>query len=106
MELADTPDLGSGAARRGGSSPSTRTKYQATSNMKWRDLRTDPPTGNEYAVLLFPQKSDCGVLYGVSNPVYARGQYALDAGYTHWSEFTTAPTHSTWVKWQKDLQPE
>ena len=25
VELADTPDLGSGAARRGGSSPSTRT---------------------------------------------------------------------------------
>ena len=25
VKLADTPDLGSGAARRGGSSPSTRT---------------------------------------------------------------------------------
>jgi hypothetical protein len=74
--------------------------------MKWRDLRTDPPTGNEYAVLLFPCKTDCGVLYTVSNPVYARGQYACDAGYTHWSEFETAPTHNTWVKWQNDLQAE
>ena len=27
VKLADTPDLGSGAARRGGSSPSTRTIY-------------------------------------------------------------------------------
>ena len=26
-ELVDAPDLGSGAVRRGGSSPSTRTKY-------------------------------------------------------------------------------
>ncbi len=29
-ELADAPDLGSGAARRGGSSPPFRTKTQAT----------------------------------------------------------------------------
>ena len=27
-KLVDVPDLGSGAARRGGSSPSTRTKFQ------------------------------------------------------------------------------
>lgn len=27
VELVDTPDLGSGAARHGGSSPSTRTKF-------------------------------------------------------------------------------
>jgi hypothetical protein len=73
--------------------------------MKWRDLKTDPPTGNEYAVLLFPCKSDCCVLYSVSNPHYARGPYAQTAGYTHWCEFELAPTHNIWVTWQNDLQP-
>lgn len=74
--------------------------------MKWRDLKTDPPTGKEYAVLLFPCKSDCGVLYTVSNPVYARGPYALSSGYTHWCEFELAPTHKKWVKWQDNLKIE
>ena len=72
----------------------------------WRDLVNDPPSGEEYAVLLFPCKSDCGVLYTVSNPHYARGQYARDAGYTHWCEFKLAPTHAQWAKWQDDIQPE
>ncbi len=74
--------------------------------MKWRDLKKDPPTGNEYAVLLFPCKSDCGVLYTVSNPVYARGPYALSSGYTHWCEFELAPTHDKWAKWQDNLIAE
>jgi len=74
--------------------------------MKWRDLKTDPPSGNEYAVLLFPCKTDCGVLYTVSNPHYARGPYALERGYTHWCEFKLAPTHKQWVRWQDDIQAE
>ena len=74
--------------------------------MKWRDLKTDPPSGDEYAVLLFPCKTDCGVLYTVSNPHYARGPYALERGYTHWCEFKLAPTHAQWVRWQDDIQAE
>jgi hypothetical protein len=72
-------------------------------NLLWRDLKFDPPSGEEYAVLLFPCKSDCGILYTVSNPEYARGPYALDAGYTHWAEFSLAPDHDHWVKWQDKL---
>ena len=34
VKLADTPDLGSGAARRGGSSPSTRTKNKTIKSLK------------------------------------------------------------------------
>jgi hypothetical protein len=67
--------------------------------MKWRDLKTDPPTGNEYAVILFPCKSYCGILYTVSNSLYAHGPYALDAGYTHWAEFELAPEHDKWQQW-------
>ena len=74
--------------------------------MQWRDLKDDPPTGDEYAVLLFPCKSDCGVLYTVSNPHYARGQYALTAGYTHWCEFELAPDHNKWQQWQDELSSD
>jgi|AntAceMinimDraft_11_1070367.scaffolds.fasta_scaffold106575_2 hypothetical protein len=69
----------------------------------WRDLKTDPPTGNEYAVIIFPCKSDCGVLYTISNPHYARGENALKAGYTHWCLLTLASNHDEWAKWQDDL---
>ena len=71
----------------------------------WRDLNTDPPTGNEYAVLLFPCRSDCGVLYVVSNPHYARGEYAKQR-YTHWAEFELAPSHDELVAWQDSLTSE
>ena len=33
VKLVDTPDLGSGASRRGGSSPSIRTKYWGISSV-------------------------------------------------------------------------
>lgn len=52
-------------------------------NIVWRDLNTDPPTGDEYAVLLFPCRTDCGLLYIVSNPQYAKGEFAKQR-YTHW----------------------
>jgi hypothetical protein len=74
--------------------------------MIWRDLKTDPPTGDEYAVLLFPCRSDCGVLYTVSNSVYAKGSYALSVGYTHWCEFKLAPNHEALVEWQENLTSE
>jgi hypothetical protein len=50
----------------------------------WRDLQTDPPTGDR-CVVLFPQITDVGILFTASNPDYAR-QTALQAGYTHWME--------------------
>ena len=57
---------------------------ESTHTTNWRDLRTDPPTGNR-CVVLFPQITDIGILFTASNPEYAR-QNALDAGYTHWME--------------------
>lgn len=73
--------------------------------MLWRELATDPPSGDEYCVILFPCKSDVGVLYITSNPQYAikRG---VEAGYTHWSDITLAPTHDEWVKWQEELSDD
>ena len=38
-ELADAPDLGSGAARRGGSTPFTRTKVFCDSKITSHDMR-------------------------------------------------------------------
>ena len=101
VESVDAEDSKSFVERRGGSSPSTRTNLEEQS--KWRDLLTDPPTGNEYGVLLFPCKSDCGILYTTSNPDYARGKYAQEAGFTHWCEIELAPTHEEWVQWQIDI---
>lgn len=70
--------------------------------MIWRDLKTDPPTGSEYCILLFPCKSDVGILYTTSNPHYAMKQ-GIRQGYTHWAEFELAPTHDEWVRWQDDI---
>jgi hypothetical protein len=38
VELADTPDLGSGGASRGGSSPSARTSWLGTISFKIKDF--------------------------------------------------------------------
>lgn len=73
--------------------------------IEWRDLETDPPTGDEYAVMLFPCKTDVGLLYIVSNPYYAKAN-GLENGYTHWAEFNLAPTHQQWVKWQDALNQQ
>lgn len=70
--------------------------------MIWRDLKNDPPTGKEYCILLFPCKSDIGILYITSNPHYAI-KHGADQGYTHWAEFDLAPTHDEWVRWQDDI---
>ena len=72
-------------------------------NMKWNDLKTNPPTGKEYAVILFPCRSDCGILYIASNPHYAI-QNGVEAGYTHWTEIELAPTHTYWDEWQEGIQ--
>jgi hypothetical protein len=73
--------------------------------LTWRDLITDPPTGKEYAVLLFPCKTDCGILYVTSNPQYAIVN-AAKQGYTHWCEFKLAPTHDQWQEWQDKINEE
>jgi hypothetical protein len=57
--------------------------------MDWRDLKTDPPTGDR-AVLLFPCISDVGHLYTVSNTQYARAR-GTEFGYTHWSDIPVHP---------------
>lgn len=59
----------------------------------WRDLKTDPPSGNEYAVLLFPCLSNVGILYRASNLQYAI-HTAIHHGYTHWMEFDLHPNHN------------
>lgn len=73
--------------------------------MKWNDLKTNPPTGNEYAVILFPCRSDCGILYIASNPHYAI-KHGVEAGYTHWAEIELAPTHAYWCEWQEFAKEE
>lgn len=67
-------------------------------DFKWKKLdgTEGMPTDDMYAVLLFPLKTACGVSYTVSNPVYARGQYAKEAGYTHWAELTLCPGDTKW----------
>lgn len=71
--------------------------------MQWRDLLTDPPSGKEYCILLFPCKTDVvGKLYITSNPHYAIKK-GIKSGYTHWADPGLAPTHDEWVKWQDEL---
>jgi hypothetical protein len=72
--------------------------------MQWNDLKTNPPTGSEYAIILFPCKSDCGILYTTSNPQYAI-KHGIESGYTHWAEIELAPDHDKWTEWQGSLTP-
>ena len=76
-----------------------------TKQMLWRELETDPPSGNEYAIILFPCKTDCGLLYIISNPHYAI-KHGVNNGYTHWTEFQLAPDHDKLVSWQNGLDGE
>ena len=72
--------------------------------MKWIALEDELPKIEEhYCVLLFPCKTDVGILYITSNVEYARGPYAQQAGYTHWAAIELAPTHDKWDQWQRDL---
>lgn len=67
--------------------------------MIWYDLRISKPSENEYAVILFPCKTDCGLLYTMSNPTFAR-LHGLKNGYTHWAKIHLAPEHDRWEEWQ------
>lgn len=71
--------------------------------MVWYDLESHPPSEKEYAVILFPCKTDCCLLYTISNPVYAR-KHGLSQGYTHWAKLELAPGHYKWEDWQNDLR--
>lgn len=71
--------------------------------MIWYDLASEPPTDDEYAVILFPCKTDCGLLYTTSNPVFARVN-GVKQGYTHWARIQEAPGHRTWANWQKSFK--
>lgn len=71
--------------------------------MTWYDLKTSLPTGDEYAVLLFPCQTDCGLLYITSNPSYARIN-AIKHGYTHWAKIDHAPEHEKWIQWQRNVR--
>lgn len=57
----------------------------------WRDLKNDPPTGDD-CVVLFPCISDVGIMYSSSNPEYARVN-GLKHGYTHWMPIERHPDH-------------
>lgn len=75
--------------------------------MKWIALDDELPKVEEhYCVLLFPCKTDVGILYITSNVEYARGPYAKQAGYTHWAAIELAPDHEALVKWQEELNNE
>ena len=69
--------------------------------MIWYDLKIEPPSDDEYAVLLFPCKTDCGLMYITSNPVYARVN-GVKNGYTHWARIHPAPEHHYWEEWQRN----
>ena len=71
--------------------------------MIWYDLKTEPPSDDEYAVLLFPCKTDCGLMYITSNPVFARVN-GVKNGYTHWARIHLAPGHHRWEEWQRNLK--
>lgn len=62
--------------------------------LKWIPLADYLPTGDEYAVLLYPCNVDCGLKYITSNPQYAI-KNGIRHGYTHWAEFELAPDHDT-----------
>ena len=73
--------------------------------MEWKDLKTNPPTGKEHAILLFPCRTDCGLLYITNNPHYAI-KNGVKNGYTHWAEIQFAPTHAYWSEWQESIRAE
>lgn len=73
--------------------------------MEWKDLKTNPPTGKEHTILLFPCRTDCGLLYITSNPHYAIVN-GVKNGYTHWAEIEFAPTHAYWSEWQESIRAE
>ena len=64
---------------------------------RWRDLLRDPPTGKEYAVILWPINVDAGHSYALSNPHYARDN-ALTHGYISWMELKCHPDHEAFEK--------
>jgi len=67
--------------------------------MKWNEFKTNPPSGSETMIVMFPCKVENGSLYKVVSAEYAKvnGQ---KQGYTHWLEIDLSPTHNDWKQWQ------
>jgi hypothetical protein len=63
----------------------------------WRCLKTDPPTGKEYGILLWPQLTDVGFTYIISNPQWALAN-GLNDGFTLWFEWPLAPNHDDFLE--------
>ena len=55
--------------------------------MQWKAFKDELPTGNEHAVIVFPDISDVGILYTASNPHFVI-KYHATSGWTHWCEIT------------------
>lgn len=72
---------------------------------RWRDLLSDPPTGKEYAVILWPVIVDVGHSYVISNPHYAKTN-ALKKGYRAWMELKCHPDHEAFEKHTDELLNE
>lgn len=55
--------------------------------MQWKAFKDEMPTGNEHAIIVFPEISDVGILYSVSNPHYVTKVYGKKhCTWTHWCE--------------------
>lgn len=53
--------------------------------MQWKAFKDELPTGKEHAVLVFPEISDVGILYTVSNPHFVIKHHS-NWSWTHWCE--------------------
>ena len=69
---------------------------------RWRDLLNDPPTGKEYAVILWPVNVDVGHSYTLSNPAYAI-KNGLQNGYRAWMELKLHPDHDYFEKYKEEI---
>jgi hypothetical protein len=75
--------------------------------LRWHDLKTEAIPGND-CVVLFPQISDVGILYGLeniytpSNPEFARLN-ALRQGYTSWFPIPRHPKEDEIKEYIKKL---
>lgn len=60
----------------------------------WSNLETSPPTGDEYAVILYAPKPIMGnLIYYLASPLYAIND-ALRAGFTQWAPVHAAGDHA------------
>jgi hypothetical protein len=77
----------------------------ALNRYRWRDLLSDPPTGNEHTVLIWPSRVDCGHAYTVSNAKYAKAN-AIKQGYRYWMEVMPHPEQEQYEQDMADIMYE